>query len=214
MKNYLIATLLFEKKFKLYGSFDPASNILVVTQLKQISQANGIFDRESLIKELQIAKEGGLMTLVETRDKSFLKHSPIITLSDRNEDSRPYQDVYYEHFKSMYQSQQVDVGKERKEAISAFLNRVKENYDPRTGKINYEFKKFDNELRAIILLVAVHVDPPKGVNFALDIERSMGQVPRTKTKIERMKYAVGIGMDKKSNAYWEKRIEETQKNFK
>jgi hypothetical protein len=213
MKNYFIVTLLLKKKFKLYGQYDPGSDILVVTRDEVISEPNGMFDREKLEKEISIVKQNGFTVLVETRNRNYQKLAPIITLSDKGDDQRPLQDIYFEYFKSMYHSQQIDVG-DRETDITAFLNRVKESFDPRSGKIIYEFKKFDNLLRAIVLLVAAHIDPPKGVGHFMEIEQSMNHLPKKKSKIDRMRHAVGLGMDEQMDANYEDLIKKTQANFK
>lgn len=213
MKNYFIVTLLLKKKFKLYGSYDPSGDILVVQGIEQISSPNGMFDREKIKKEISLAKQNGFIVLVETRNRNYQKIAPIISLSDKGDAQRPLQDIYYEYFKSMFHSQQIDVGN-RETDINAFLNRVKESFDPRSGKIIYEFKQFDNELRAIVLFVAAHIDPPKGVGHFMEVERQMNRLPEKKTKIDRMKHAIGLGMDEKADTYWEDRIAKTQANFK
>jgi len=214
MKNYFIATLLHKKKYKLYGSYDPSSNILLVSKIEQISSTNGMYDREKLVKEISIVKQNGFTVLVETRNRHFQKYAPIIMLEDRGDDQRPLQDIYFQYFKSHYYAQELDVGEIGDEKVKHFLSTVKESYDPRSGKINYEFRKFDNEFRAVILLVGAHTDPPKGVGHFMEIEKAMDHLPKTKTKVERMRHAVGLGWDEKLEAKLEERIKKTQTSFK
>ena len=213
MRNYLVASLMYEAKFKAIGAFDPSSNIMVVLELERIDR-NGMFDRGKLLKEIQLAREDGFQTLVETRDKTFIKHTPIIALSDRSEDSRLCQDVYFEHLESMMLSRLIDVGKENQDRIATRIKQVRKTINQTTGRIVYEFKNLGkDELPTLMLLVSLHVDPPRGVNFALGIEQAMRAAPIPKSKVERMKYAVGLRVDEENDAYWEKRIEETQKKF-
>jgi hypothetical protein len=214
MKNYFIVTLLHKNKYKLYGQFDPSSNILLVSKVEQISKANGMYDREKLVKEISIVKQNGFTVLIETRNRHFQKYAPIIMLEDRGDDSRPLQDIYFQYFKSHYYAQELDVGAIGEEKVKFFLSTVKESYDPRSGKIQYEFRKFDNEFRAVILLLAAHTDPPKGVDHFLEIERSMNHQPKKKSKTDRIRHAVGLGWDEQQDAIQEELIKKTQQNFK
>ncbi len=214
MKNYFVVTLLQTKKYKLYAQHDPASDVLTVSKIEHISNTVGLYSKERLFKEIEIVKKNGYQVLVETRnEKAFRKLAPLIVLNERGDENRLHQDIYYEYFKAMFQAQELDVGEDLKSQVDVFAKRVAEVVDEKTGRVTYKFRKFDNELRAIVLLVAAHVHPPKGLGYFQAIEREMQTQAPPKSRVERIKFAVGIGWDRKVDEDWDKRIEETQAKF-
>lgn len=214
LKRYYVATIMLDKKYEAAGFWDQAKDVLVVERVKSISTGRGLFKKETLVDKIEKLKSKGTKTLIETKNQQYLKHSPICALSDRKEDTRPMQDIYFEYFKAMYHAQEIDVGKTLKEKTGTFFRSwVKEEMDPKTGKITYKFNKFDNEFRAIVLMVALHVNPPKGVNHFINVEKQIVDQQPGKSRLERLKYALTKGVDDKLLNSFEARLEATQKTF-
>jgi len=215
MKKYFVSTLLYKQKFTAIGFYDPATDILTIAKVERISNPVGMYDKEKLIKQIRLFKEQKFTVLLETRNKKFMDYSPIIALSDKGNENRLHQDIYFEYFKSMYESQEIDVGGDTgMEQAKALIHRTTENIDDKTGKVTYNFRKFDSELRLYILMVAAHVNPPRGVSHFLAIEKEFEKKPPGKTSSERIRYATGIAWDERLLKRQEKMIEATQKNFK
>jgi hypothetical protein len=195
MKQYFIATLIHRKKYKLYATYNKQSDVLVVTSIDRISGAFGGFDKTQLIEEIEIAKNNGCIVMIETRNKKYQKSAPIIDMSARGNENRLNQDIAFEHFKSMTDSQELDVGNSLLTKVSTFKKQTRQIIDEKTGRISYKFKTFENELQPILVLIYAHIHPPMGVDYFITVQKAiMNQKPNI-DRIAKKKHAVTVGYD-------------------
>ncbi len=214
---YWTATVAHSAKYIVRALYSPSSHSLVIPErdgISRISNALGFYDRSLFIEKLKIAREAGMITLVETRDEKFVKHSPIIDLGGRSRDLRSLRDRYYEKFKGMFEAGEISFPKGGQESIAPMLRNVREKFNPVNSRTVYDFSKAqNNELMALLVLIAAHVDPPKNLGYFLEVERGMSRpIRESMTKTQRMmasldKYELDLQRD------FDERTAEAQKRF-
>ena len=214
MKHYFIATLIHRKKYKLYATYNKQSDVLVVTSIDRISGAFGGFDKTQLIEEIAIAKNNSCIVMIETRNKKYQKFAPIIDMSARGNENRPNQDIAFEHFKSMTDSQELDVGNSLLTKVSTFKKQTRQIIDEKTGRITYQFKTFENELQPLLVLVLTHIQPPKGISYFIEVEKNIVKPDLGLSRTQRKQYAVTHGYDEILRKQMAERIKKTQAKWK
>ena len=214
MKHYFIATLIHRKKYKLYATYNKKSDELVVTSIDRISGALGGFNKNQLIEEIEIAKTNGCIVMIETRNKIYQKFAPITDMSARGNENRPNQDIAFEHFKSMTDSQELDVGDSLQTKISTFKKQTRQIIDEKTGRITYHFKTFENELQPLLVLILTHIQPPKGISYFLEVEKNLAKPDLRLSRTQRKQHAVTHGYDAVLRKRFEERSKKTQAKWK
>ncbi len=203
MRRFYIVSALQKNKYELYAA-ETEHGILVIDEIIKYSGGvktalNAIISKTKRISENLIQyQQEGVTCLVEEVVQELGKHSPTRSLNDPV-DGRSGRDVYFEHFLALHDSGKLVIPDKNKTAVpSSKTYEIKVND---AGKITYLHRGGDirGELRAILLLISAHKNPPMTAQWLEEYHDAAFQKKPKLTKTQRI--AKALGPDTEWNRY-------------